>query len=425
MPVSSSSMSSTNDTRRTLPLATTSTTPDLASYDHFLVMVSGGKDSVGCHLELEAEAEKQGCLEHVRERAEWWHHEIDGREGSDLMDWRCTPAYIQKLADGFGVPLYFSWRVGGFEQEMLRHESATAQVLFETPENGLQGNRPIKVTAEKRARLARALANLDATRAALPAEVAAELEAAELAKKITPFLTCLASVCSGETVLAYLAARAEVRHARKQAGANTRRMYPAKTASLMTRWCSAYCKIMVGDAAIANQPRFKHTRVLVLTGERAEESSARAKYQTFEAHKTTCKSRHVDHWRPVHGWSNDRVWAELERAGVNPHPAYRLGFGRTSCQFCIFQGADHWATHQVLSPERFETIARFEDEFGHTIDAAESVRDLARRGSVLPAASPEVAAEADDAAWNGPAFLPAGEWTRPAGADADQSCGAS
>jgi hypothetical protein len=39
----------------------------------------------------------------------------------------------------------------------------------------------------------------------------------------------------------------------------TRRKFPAKTADLSRRWCSAYAKIDVLSASIANQPRFNHT----------------------------------------------------------------------------------------------------------------------------------------------------------------------
>ena len=42
------------------------------------------------------------------------------------------------------------------------------------------------------------------------------------------------------------------------------------------RWCSAYLKIDVGAAALRGQARFEGKRTLFVTGERAEESAARA-----------------------------------------------------------------------------------------------------------------------------------------------------
>lgn len=100
--------------------------PDLASYDHIIVAVSGGKDGTACLLALlEAGA--------PAERIELWHHEVDGA-GRSFMNWPSTGPYVEALARDFGLPLYRSWREGGFEREMLRHDMPTAPVVFETPE---------------------------------------------------------------------------------------------------------------------------------------------------------------------------------------------------------------------------------------------------------------------------------------------------
>ena len=62
----------------------------------------------------------------------------------------------------------------------------------------------------------------------------------------------------------------------------TRRKFPQCSPDLTVRWCSGYLKIDVCSAAIINQPRFRGIRTLVLSGERGEESAARAKYPVFE-----------------------------------------------------------------------------------------------------------------------------------------------
>ncbi|MBS1078995.1 phosphoadenosine phosphosulfate reductase family protein [Gluconobacter kondonii] len=101
-------------------------TPDLTSYDSIIVAVSGGKDGIACLLALlEAGASK--------DRLELWHHEVDG-QGPSFMDWPSTSPYMSALARDFGLPLYRSWRKGGFEREMLRKDAPTAPVLFESPE---------------------------------------------------------------------------------------------------------------------------------------------------------------------------------------------------------------------------------------------------------------------------------------------------
>jgi 3'-phosphoadenosine 5'-phosphosulfate sulfotransferase (PAPS reductase)/FAD synthetase len=96
-------------------------------YDHYIIAFSGGKDSVALYLN----AREQGVPNH---KIELIHHDIDGREGSSLMDWPVTPAYCRAFAKAFGIPIYFSWKQGGFEREMLRHNALTAPTILETPE---------------------------------------------------------------------------------------------------------------------------------------------------------------------------------------------------------------------------------------------------------------------------------------------------
>lgn len=71
--------------------------------------------------------------------------------------------------------------------------------------------------------------------------------------------------------------------------------FPQGSADLSVRWCSPALKIDVLAAAIRGQLRFEQGRTLVITGERAEESPARARYRPFEPHRTACARRHVDH----------------------------------------------------------------------------------------------------------------------------------
>ncbi len=103
---------------------------DPFSYDIIIVAFSGGADSLAMVLLLL-------LLGVPKDRIELWHHDIDGREGSTLMDWPCTRDYCRKVADALGLTLYFSWKQYGFEGEMLRDRTPTAGYLFEGP-NGLQ-----------------------------------------------------------------------------------------------------------------------------------------------------------------------------------------------------------------------------------------------------------------------------------------------
>jgi len=321
------------------------TLDELMAYDTILVAMSGGKDSVACLLHLLS-------LGVPKEKLELWHHDIDGNEGSELMDWPVTRDYCKKLAEAFELPLYFSWKEGGFEGEMLRQDALTRPVRFEQPDGtiGKAGGTTGKL--------------------------------------------------------------------------NTRRKFPQVTANLMTRWCSAYLKIDVCTSAINNQPRFRGQKTLLVTGERAQESSARAKYKVLEPHKSDLRNgkryqRHVDQWRPVHKWTEQQVWAIFEAFKVNPHPCYRVGFSRCSCMPCIFGNADQWATVKKLDPARFEKLAGYEADFGVTLKRKVSLPVLAAKGKAYKMTQEE-AEIAMSREYDEPIFVE--EWKLPSGAYGE-SCG--
>lgn len=306
---------------------------DLHAYDRILVAFSG-KDSLAALLHLLERGVDSG-------RIELHHHDVDG--GRPFMDWPCTPAYARAVGDYFGLPVYLSWRVGGFLTELDRVGDPTAPIQFETPE-GLLG----------------------------------------------------------------------------QAGGHgppgVRGRFPQLSADLKVRWCSSCLKIEVLAALIRNQPRFRGLRTLVVTGERAQESSARARYAVFEPHRTSSRDRPVDHWRPVHGWDEAQVWSIIGHYAITPHPAYGLGWGRLSCRTCIFGSANQWATVKAVFPEAFHNIAMREAASGFTIHRNLSVLALAERGTPYAAAlaRPDLVAQAQDPIWRLP--VTSQPWILPAGA---------
>ncbi len=315
--------------------------PDLASYDRIVVAFSGGKDSIACVLDLL----DRGV---PRERIELHHHDVDG-QGECFMDWPSTTGYCRAVAQALGLPLYLSWRDGGFLREMLRQDEPTAPIRFETPDR-------------------------------------------------------------------YVGA------AGGQGPRGTRLRFPQVSANLSVRWCSAYCKIDILAALIRAQDRFIDTRTLVVTGERAEESANRARYPLFEPHRTDARDgrmrRYVDHWRPVHGWSAQAVWSALQRRGVVPAPAYRLGWSRLSCAACIFSSADQWATLRFIAPAWFERIADYEDAFGYTIRRDRSIRALADHGRPYAATvtQPDLVSQALSRTWVEPVLVSPARWRLPAAA---------
>ena len=169
--------------------------------------------------------------------------------------------------------------------------------------------------------------------------------------------------------------------------AGTRGLFPQTSPDLRVRWCSPALKIDVLAAAIRNQPRFLDGRTLVITGERAEESPSRARYATLEPHRTSTLARAVDHWRPVHDWTERLIWDVIAHARIRPHPAYVLGWGRLSCRACIFGSPDQWATLRFVFPAAFRRVAAREAASGKTIHRSLTVTQLADRGTAFPAAT--------------------------------------
>jgi 3'-phosphoadenosine 5'-phosphosulfate sulfotransferase (PAPS reductase)/FAD synthetase len=100
------------------------------AYERVIIAFSGGKDSLACLLRLLD-------LGVPKEKLELWHHDIDGREGAQLMDWPVTRDYCRAVAKHFDIPIRYSWKVGGFEREMLRDNAPTAPTRYELPDGTL------------------------------------------------------------------------------------------------------------------------------------------------------------------------------------------------------------------------------------------------------------------------------------------------
>jgi len=313
------------------------TTLDINSYDYYVVAFSGGKDSTACFLHLLN-------LGIPKDKIELWHHAIDGKEGSTLMDWPVTPDYCRQFAKNFEVKYYESWKVGGFEGEMLRNNTPTASKKFEDPSGNI-------------------------------------IE------------------CGGEGPM------------------GTRLKFPQISPDLSVRWCSAYLKIDVCTCAINHQKRFEGKRTLVISGERAEESKARAGYNIFEkdnCHRDGRIHRIVHHWRPIQLWKEKEVWDIIEKYKVCPHPAYRLGWARLSCMSCIFGSKNQWASVRKIAPDHFNRIAAYETQFGVTIKRKGTVVDLANTGTPYDSMDHKLISLGLGRNYSDPIFVE--NWKLPAGA---------
>ena len=209
----------------------------------------------------------------------------------------------------------------------------------------------------------------------------------------------------------------------------TRRRFPQVSPSLTTRWCSSALKIDPGRRALNNQERFIGKKVLFITGERRQESASRSKYYQLEPHacdrRTGRTARLVDAWRPVLEWDEERVWDALRRHRVIAPVPYRLGWGRSSCQTCIYNGARIWATLRHYFPEKLEPIARYERDFGVTISRSRrDVITIAQEARPFEINDLEALEQAMQTSYILPILAESdAEWKLPAGAFAREGCG--
>ena len=110
---------------------------DISCYDVIIICLSGGKDSIACLLHLID-------IGVDLSRVELWHHDVDGREGSTLMDWPFMADYNRKIASAFQIPLMFSWLQGGMEGEMLKENGYSRPQCIETPDGLIIAERDIQ-----------------------------------------------------------------------------------------------------------------------------------------------------------------------------------------------------------------------------------------------------------------------------------------
>lgn len=186
-----------------------------------------------------------------RKVIELWHHNVDGSEREPVIwDWPCTESYCRTFAEHLGLPFLIQYRKRGIHGEMWRTESCSEPVVFQTWDE------------------------------------------------------------TGEN-LVWVDLGAKAAECRK---VSTRRRFPQVSADLNTRWCTAYVKIMVADAAIAGDPRFKRGTFMMVTGERRQESNNRSTYSGNQPHRKNTVRRQ--------GWAKVRdVWLVGMEGEEGPSPA--------------------------------------------------------------------------------------------------------
>lgn len=202
---------------------------------------------------------------------------------------------------------------------------------------------------------------------------------------------------------------------------NTRGKFPAISVDLQTRWCSSSVKISILNQVITHSDRYLGKVSVVCTGERRAESAARAKYSDFELHTSDAKKRTVFHWRPVLEFSDNEVWNLLRDFHVQPHPSYMLGWGRCSCQLCIFGSPNIWATLYEIDKPKIERIAEIEVQLNHTLHHKNTIMQIVARGKSFYDSSNEYWLNQALGEFTAPIFVD--KWINPLGMGSKEKSG--
>lgn len=302
-----------------------------------LIAFSGGKDSVAMVL-------KAIYIDKIpKDQIQLWHHDVDG-DGEDIFDWKCTKSYCKAFAKAMGVEILFSFSGGGLLKEVLRGVGDSENRIPYSPPRYQQITKKDKEGNEYVAQ-------------------GAELFKTDQPETRQPMYFQIEH--DGEFI------KAEPRENKGSWETGTgdfkvKGKFPAVVSDLKTRWCSSVVKIEVMARAISNVPSLKDRNIVIMTGERRQESKGRAGYSEIEKYARSSKKSGIKAitWRSVIDMLEVDIWKLYEKHRIQPHPCYELGWGRCSCQLCIFSSANVWAANQELSPLKVARISEIETYIG-------------------------------------------------------------
>lgn len=164
-----------------------------------------------------------------------------------------------------------------------------------------------------------------------------------------------------------------------------------KFPSMSSRWCTSVLK----TGPIDKFCRSLEGNILVLIGERREESANRAKLEAIRPDEKNSKNgRNVVKYSPILDMLEVDVWEVITAAGMPKHPCYDLGVSRASCAICIFSSKKEIAIAAKHAPDIVEKYMDAEASIQHSFrykpatkkrgEVRESVKDiLAEQGIVL------------------------------------------
>ena len=142
---------------------------------------------------------------------------------------------------------------------------------------------------------------------------------------------------------------------------------------LLLAYADTDCKRAAVDKAVR-----EHTgNILVVTGERREESRKRALLEeTGPLSRLSTKDRIVTSFRPMLGFTEQDVWRIIGASGLRHHPAYDYGNERVSCALCVLASENDLRIGAEHHPDLAERYLRMEKKIGHTFRSGKRLKDI-------------------------------------------------
>lgn len=319
------------------------------------------------------------------------------------MDWPATQNYVRAVAEYLGITLRVSWRVNGFWGEVYRI-GASCPIQYIDLLTGETLECPLSEKQIRSAQLREKILS-DLEREELESMGCRMKFPAKSGNLATRWCSSILKIMVADTVIRNLDLK-ELKsignsrrfpfkgsiangrfcspNLKREMGDSLirnldllrqdgqRLKLPAKSSCSQGRWCSGSLKAQVESKLYSDIDTLaQDVKILVVSGERRQESAGRAKYNEMEIHRTnaTAKAHRLVHqWRSVIDWSEAQIWNIIRRHRITPHPCYTAGWNRCSCMMCIFSLPTHWAGIRELFPERFAEVEEDERILGFTLD---------------------------------------------------------
>lgn len=148
------------------------------------------------------------------------------------------------------------------------------------------------------------------------------------------------------------------------------------------RYCTSHCKTDPISKVVRGEfPAAMGASVLVVTGERREESAHRRKLPESEVDaRLSAGTRKVTKYRPILDMTLDQVWRHISESGLPRHVAYDRGNERLSCALCVMATENDLRNGADARPDLAERFLRIERETGFTFRHKKSLADILKGG---------------------------------------------